>query len=128
MEKAKIVQAEPGGKSRRKEYILILSIKDFIELKEKLNQIGVEITQIRYDDNLVFIEVRKITEGEMSNMSKTKTFRVTLEEINLIQFIRYVRRVKGEEIKKSITMLEFESENVNPECRILFDLLSKSIV
>lgn len=113
---------------------MILSINDFIELKEKLNQIGVEITQKRYDDNLVFIEVRKISEdqikmnGEMSNMSKTKTFRVTEEEINLIQFIRYVRRVKGEEIKKSITMLEFESEHVNPECRIIFDLISKSIV
>lgn len=111
-----------------------LSIKDFIELKNKLNQIGVEITQKRYDNNLVFIEVRKISEdqikmkGDMLNMSKTKTFRATVEEVNLIQFIRYIRRVKGEEIKKSITMLEFESENVNPECRILFDLLSKSIV
>ena len=61
-------------------------------------------------------------------MTPTKVFRATNEEINLISFIRYIKRVKGEEIKKSITMLEFESEHVKPECRILFDLLSKSIV
>ena len=37
-----------------------LSIIDFIELREKLNQIGVEVLHKRYDNNLVFVDFRNI--------------------------------------------------------------------
>ena len=60
-------------------------------------------------------------------MTITKVFRATTEEINLISFIRYIRRVKKEEIKESITRLKFNPGHSNPECKILFDLISKSI-
>lgn len=66
-----------------------ISIKDFIELKEKLNQIGVEIIHKRYDENLVFIEVRNIYKDIIENRGSTlSTWQIIDEAKNELEKIR----------------------------------------
>lgn len=66
-----------------------ISIKDFIELKEKLNHIGVEIIHKRYDENLVFIEVRNIYKDIIDTRGSTlDTWQIIDEAQNELERIR----------------------------------------